>query len=60
MDDLKLHSSNNDDLEDVLSIVKWFNDDRGIQFGVDKCAKVTFTKSALSFVLMAYQTLYVI
>ena len=36
-----------DDLEGLVSTVKRFTDDIGIEFGLDKCAKVTFTKGSL-------------
>ena len=31
MDDLKLYAKNNEDLEGLLSIVKRFSDDKGMQ-----------------------------
>ena len=43
MDDLKLYTKNND-LEFLQSTVKIFSIDIGIQFDLDKCAKVTFRK----------------
>ena len=43
----KVISRNDDDLESLLSSVKRFSDDIGIQFGPDKWAKVTFKKGSL-------------
>ena len=42
MDDLKLLAKNNNDLEDLLTIVKNFSDDIGVEFGLDKYAKDSF------------------
>ena len=47
MEDLKLYTKNDDDLESLQSTVKRFSDDIGIQFGQNKCAKVTFRKGLL-------------
>ena len=44
MDDLKLFARNDNELTGLLDTVKKFNDDIGMQFGLDKCAKVTFIK----------------
>ena len=35
------------DLESLLSTVKRFSDDTGMQFGLDKCAKIAFKKGSL-------------
>ena len=42
MDDLKLYAKNDKELEGLLSTVKQFSDDIGLEFGLNKCAKVTF------------------
>ena len=47
MDDFKLYVNDDDDLEDLLSTLKYFGSDIGIQFGLKKCAKVTFKKGSL-------------
>jgi len=44
MDDLKLYASNDKQLQQMLSIVKTFSDDIRMQFGIDKCNKVTIIK----------------
>ena len=44
MDDLKLFTGNDKDLEDLLTIVKDFSDDIGMEFGLDKCATATFKR----------------
>ena len=46
MDDLKLYAKKDDDLS-LLSIVKRFSDDIGMQFGLRKREKVTFKKDSL-------------
>ena len=43
-DDLKSYPNNDENLEGLLNIVKGFSDNIGIQFGLDKCTKVTFRK----------------
>ena len=47
MDNLKLYAKNDHNLEGLLSTVEWFNGDRGMQFGLDKCANITFKESSL-------------
>ena len=42
VDDLKLYTKNDKELEGLLSRVKQFSDDIGMKFGLDKCAKTTF------------------
>ena len=47
MVDLKLYpppSKNNDDLQGLQSIMKRFSNGIELQFGLDKCAKITFRK----------------
>ena len=41
MDDLKLDTKNDDDL-DLLSTSRRFSHDIGMQFGLEECTKVTF------------------
>ena len=48
MDDLKLYAKNDKELEGLLSTVKQFSDDIGMEFGLDKCAKASFIKGELS------------
>ena len=43
-DDLKLHAKIDNDLKGLLSIIKRFSDDIDMQFGQDKCPKVSFKK----------------
>ena len=47
MDDLKLHAKNNKELEGLLSAVKQFYADIGMEFGLNRCAKATFRKGKL-------------
>ena len=44
MDDLKLYSKNDNQLERLLNNVKIFSDDIKMQFGLDKCAKASFKR----------------
>ena len=48
MDDLKLYSKNDKQLEGLLNTVKIFSDDIEMQFGLDKCAKASFKKGKLT------------
>ena len=48
MDDLKLYAKNDKESEGLLSTVKQFSDDIGMEFGLDKCAKATFIKGKLT------------
>uniref|UniRef100_A0A8C6P0Q3 Reverse transcriptase domain-containing protein n=1 Tax=Nothobranchius furzeri TaxID=105023 RepID=A0A8C6P0Q3_NOTFU len=48
MDDLKTYAKNDNQQEGLLQIVKLFSDDICMQFGLDKCAKVTFKKGKLT------------
>ena len=48
MDDLKLYAKNDKELECLLSTVKQFSDDIGMEFGLDKCLKATFIKDKLT------------
>ena len=47
MDDLKLCAKNDQDLEGLLSTVKEFSNDTGMEFGLDKCAKAPFVRGKL-------------
>ena len=42
MDDIKLYGNSDSQLEGLLKTVKKFSDDICMNFGLDKCAKVTF------------------
>ena len=44
MDDLKNLNLDDKELEGLLSTVKQFSDDIGMEFGLDKCAKASFIK----------------
>jgi hypothetical protein len=47
MDDLKLFAKNDKDLEKQIGIVDEFSKDINMQFGLDKCAKVTLKRGKL-------------
>ena len=47
MDDLKLFSKNDQDLEGLLNTVKEFSNDIGMEFSLDKCAKASFVRGKL-------------
>ena len=47
MNDLKLYGKNDKGLDGLLCTVKKFNDDIGMKFGLDKCAKATFIRGRL-------------
>ena len=48
MDDIKLYTKNDKELEGLLSTVKQFSDDIGMEFGLYKCTKATFIKGELT------------
>ena len=48
MDDLKIYASNDNQLKNLISIVKMFSDDISMQFGLDKCSKVTTIKGKVT------------
>ena len=48
MDDLKLYSNNDKQLEGLLNTVKIFSDDIEVQFELDMCAKAPFKKGKLT------------
>ena len=47
MDDLKLYAKHDSELEGLLRIVKGFSYDISMEFGLSKCAKVTFKRGKL-------------
>ena len=47
MDDLKLFAKNGQQLQGFLIVVKQFNGDIRMEFGLDKCAKATFFRGKL-------------
>ena len=47
MGDLKLFAKNDNNLEDLLTIVKDFSDGIGMEFGLDECAKASFISGNL-------------
>ena len=47
MDDLKLYTKDDSELEGVLRTVKGFSDDIGMEFGLSKCVKATFKRGKL-------------
>ena len=46
--DLKLYAKNDRGLEGLLSTMKQFSDDTGMELWLDKCAKATFRKGKLT------------
>jgi len=48
MDDLKLFAKDDPQLEILLSTVKMFSDDVGLDFALDKCAKLTVNRGRVS------------
>ena len=48
MDDLKIYASNDNQLKNLISIVKMFSDDISMKFGLDKCSKVTTIKGKVT------------
>ena len=47
MDELNLYGKNDEELEGLLSAVKKFSDDIGMEFGPYKCAKATSIRGRL-------------
>ena len=47
MDDLKLFAKNDQQLQDLLNIVKQLSDNIRMEFGLDKCAKATSFRGKL-------------
>ncbi|CAH2020623.1 unnamed protein product [Acanthoscelides obtectus] len=48
MDDLKLFASSNKQLDRELDIVKRFSEDICMQFGLEKCKRITITRGKIS------------
>ena len=48
MDDLKLYPRSNKEIQSIVNTVRIFSDDIHIQFGLDKCAKVTINRGKLA------------
>ena len=48
MDDLKLYVSNRKSLESLIQTVLVFNNDIGMEFGVEKCAVLTMKKGKMA------------
>ena len=44
MDDLKLYAANDQQLTSLIKVVKIFSDDIGMEFGIDKCNKMTIIR----------------
>jgi hypothetical protein len=47
MDDLKLIVKSEEELQRQIQTVKTFNDDIHMEFGLEKCAKITFKRGKL-------------
>jgi hypothetical protein len=47
MDDLKLIAKSEEELRKQIQTVKTFSDDIHMNFGLEKCAKITFKKGKL-------------
>ena len=47
MDDLKLFAKDEHELEGLLQTVKKFSDDIGMEFGLEKCPRASFSKGRL-------------
>ena len=48
MDDLKLIAKSEEELQKEKQTVKTFSDDINMEFGLEKCAKITFKRSKLT------------
>jgi hypothetical protein len=48
MDDLKLIAKSEEELQKQIQTVKTFSDDIHVEFGLDKCAKITFKTGKLT------------
>jgi hypothetical protein len=48
MDDLKLITKSEEELQKQIQMVKTFSDDIHLQFGLDKCAKTAFKRGKLA------------
>jgi len=60
MDDLKLFAKNDFQLEILLSTVKMFSDDVGLDFGFDKCAKLTVNRGECLRLVMLYLIVFLL
>jgi hypothetical protein len=49
MDDLKLIAKSEKELQKQIQIVKTFSDDIHMEFGLEKCAKITFKRGKLIY-----------
>ena len=50
MDDLKTYAMSDEDQKGLPKIVKVFNDDIRMEFGLDKCAKAAFKRGKLAYI----------
>ena len=48
MDDLKLIAKSEEELQKQIQTVKIFGDDINMEFGLEKCAKITFKRGKLT------------
>jgi len=48
MDDLKLNAKSEEELQKQIQTVRTFSDDIHMEFGLDKCAKITFKRGKLT------------
>ena len=48
IDSLKLYASNEKPLESLIQTVRVFSNDRGMEFGVEKCAVLTMKKGKMA------------
>ena len=48
MDDLKLIAKSEEELQKQIQTVKTFSDDINMEFGLEKCAKIIFTRGKLT------------
>ena len=48
MDDLKLIAKSEEELQKQIQTVKIFSDDINMEFGLEKCAKITFKRGKLT------------
>ena len=48
MDDLKLYASNKKSLKSLIQTVRVFNNDIGMEFGVEKCAVLAMKKGKMA------------
>jgi hypothetical protein len=48
MDNLKLSEKSEEELQKQIQTVKTFSDDISMEFGLEKCAKITFKRGKLT------------